>query len=120
MSDKITLTGIEAIGYHGVYPEERRDGQRFIADATLFADLSAPGASDALADATDYSLVAKLIHEQIISNPVDLIERLATRISEDILNNFPKINAVEITIHKPDAPVGLAISDIAITIHRTR
>ena len=120
MNDKITLTGIEAIGYHGVYLEERRDGQRFIADVTLFADLSIPGKSDALADATDYSLVAQRIYEHLIGNPVDLIERLADRIALDILNEFSKVTSVEVTIHKPDAPVGLAIQDIALTILRGR
>ncbi len=120
MSDRIALTGIEAIGYHGVYPEERRDGQRFIADVTLFADLATPGKSDALSDATDYSLVATRVHENLVNNPVDLIERLADRIATQILSEFIKISGVEVTIHKPDAPVGLAIKDIAITIRRNR
>ena len=120
MSDKITLSGIEAVGYHGVYPEERHDGQRFIADVTLFADLSIPGASDALDDATDYSHVAMRVYEELTSNPVDLIERLADRIANSILSEFSKITSVEVTIHKPDAPVGLAIKDISLTIHRAR
>lgn len=120
MSDRILLTGISAIGYHGVYPEERRGGQRFIVDAVLQADLSLPGRTDALSDATDYSHVAKLIHNHITTDPVDLIERLATRIAEDVLANFPKISAIEVTVHKPDAPVGIAINDIAISMIRTR
>ena len=120
MSDQITLTGIEAIGFHGVYPAERRDGQRFIADLTLFVDLAPAGASDQLSDATDYSLVAQRVHAQLIGEPVDLIERLASRIADDLLANFPKIEAMSVTVHKPDAPVGITIKDISITIHRAR
>lgn len=120
MRDQISLVGIEAIGYHGVYPEERRDGQRFIADLTLIADLATPGASDKLEDATDYSIIAQRVHAQLTGEPVDLIERLADRIAQDVLANFPKIEEVTVTIHKPDAPVGLAIKDIAITITRSR
>ena len=120
MRDQISLVGIEAIGYHGVYPEERRDGQRFIADLLLYADLATPGASDKLEDATDYSHIAKRVHSQLIGDPVDLIERLAYRIALDVLENFPKIESLSVTIHKPDAPVGLTIKDISITIHRSR
>ena len=120
MRDYISLKGIEAIGYHGVYPEERRDGQRFIADLILYADLATPGVSDKLEDATDYSLIAQRVHAQLVGEPVDLIERLADRIARDVLQNFPKIVEVAVTIHKPDAPVGLAISDIAITLHQSR
>ena len=120
MRDQISLLGIEAIGYHGVYPEERRDGQRFIADLIMYSDLAQAGASDQLADATDYSLIAQRVHSHLIGEPVDLIERLATLIAEDILQNFPKIVEVAVTIHKPDAPVGISIKGISITIHRVR
>ena len=120
MSDKITLTGIEAIGYHGVYPDERRDGQRFIADLTLVVDLHPAGVSDQLEDATDYSHVAQRVQAQLIGEPVNLIEKLAERVADEILMNFPKVESISVTIHKPDAPVGVTLTDISITIYRVR
>lgn len=120
MSDRIILTGISATGYHGVFPEERSKGQIFVVDAILSLDLSVPGSNDHLLNTVDYSNVSQLIHEIIVGEPFQLIERLADEIAHRILNSFSLIQSIEVTVHKPDAPVGVSLTDIAVQITRHR
>ena len=119
--DRIRLSGLSARGYHGVLPFERTEGQLFTADVTL--DLGKRGTAiasvtDEIKDAIDYSEVARAVIAVIEGEPVSLIETLAARVSEAVLG-FPRVTAVEVTIHKPQAPLDVAFEDISVTIHRT-
>ena len=120
MSDRISIQGITATGYHGVFPAERREGQPFSCDVTLYFDLAPAGATDELLLTVDYGAVAKVVEAEIKGEPVDLIERLATIIAEKILSDFLLVDMVVVTIHKPLAPVGVSVSDISVTIERVR
>lgn len=113
----IDLRGIRAVGHHGVFPEERVEGQVFLADVTLH--LGVETRSDALTDTVDYSVVARDIAGLIAGDPVDLIETLAGRIADRCLSE-PLVERVDVSVHKPDAAVGVTLSDIAVTIHRGR
>ena len=118
--DRIRISGISALGYHGVFPEERRDGQTFIADLVLFTDLRAAAASDDLTLTAHYGEVAETVSAQLSGDPVDLVETLAERIAGSVLGGFPTIEAVEVTVHKPQAPISVPFGDVAVTIHRER
>lgn len=120
MSDVIRIAGIKGIGHHGVFPDERSNGQEFSVDLQLYLDLTRAGASDNLSETVNYGLVAELVYEQIISNPVSLIEKLATRIAELILTNYKIITSVEVTVHKSQAPIMVPFSDVSVTIVRKR
>ncbi|WP_043568136.1 dihydroneopterin aldolase [Acaricomes phytoseiuli] len=117
--DQIALTGIRAIGRHGVFEQERRDGQPFIVDATLFTDIRAAAAADDLSSTVDYGAVAELIAAMITGEAYDLIETLTERIAAAILEGFP-VSAVEVTVHKPEAPLQVPFDDVAITVYRER
>lgn len=119
MSDRIHLRGVEAVGHHGVLPFEKRDGQPFVVDVALTLDLSRAGASDALDDTVSYADVAADVVERITGPSFDLIERLAEVIADDVLAR-PLVDAVEVTVHKPQAPVGTAFTDVAVEIRRRR
>ena len=119
--DQIRLSGLSARGYHGVLPFERTEGQLFTADVTL--DLGKRGTAiasvtDEIKDAIDYSEVARAVIAVIEGEPVSLIETLAARVGEAVLA-FPRVTAVEVTIHKPQAPLDVAFEDVSVTIHRT-
>jgi dihydroneopterin aldolase len=118
MSDFITIKGITAIGYHGVFDFEKRDGQEFSVDLEISLDLSAASKSDQLEDSIDYSLFTTIAREAIEGEPFDLIERLAGFIADRIKGEFPSINSVAVTVHKPHAPVKEKVTDIAVTITR--
>jgi dihydroneopterin aldolase len=118
--DTITLTGITAIGYHGVFEHEKRDGQPFIVDAVLHADLAEAAATDDLKHTAHYGEVAEAIAALIRGDAFDLIETLAVRIAERILADFPLVSAVEVTVHKPKAPIQVPFGDVSINVFRSR
>jgi len=120
MSDQILLTGIHGFGYHGLFEHERKDGQDFYVDLTLYVDLTAASQSDAIEDTVNYGEITDLVVEEITSNPVNLIEKLAGRIAERVLNQHIKVNQVMVTVHKPRAPVAAQLKDIAVVLTRSR
>jgi dihydroneopterin aldolase len=120
MSDQIVLTGIHGFGYHGLFEQERKDGQDFFVDLTLSVDLTAASLSDAIDDTVNYAEITDLVVEEITNDPVNLIEKLAARIAERILNQHLKVTSITVTVHKPQAPVAAQLKDIAVVVTRSR
>ena len=119
-ADRIELRGMRIVGYHGVLPEERRTGQPFIVDVVLDVDISRAAASDDLADTVDYGGLADAVAAVVSGEPVDLIETLAQRLADRCLAFDPRVEAVEVTVHKPLAPVRVELSDVVVSIRRVR
>ncbi|MEE9097727.1 dihydroneopterin aldolase [Pseudarthrobacter phenanthrenivorans] len=117
--DRITLTGVTAVGHHGVFDFERRDGQPFVVDAVLYLDFTEAAQSDDVRDTAHYGEVAQRIVEWISGEPLNLIEALAVRIADSLLAEF-KLHAVDITVHKPQAPIEVPFGDVAVAVHRER
>ena len=120
MNDQITITGIHGYGHHGLFENERSNGQDFYVDLILNLDLSQAAQSDAIEDTVNYAEITELTHREITTDPVNLIEKLAYRIAERILSSHPKIKAITVTVHKPQAPVGLKVQDISVVVNKTR
>lgn len=120
MKDQILLTGIHGFGYHGLFEHERKDGQDFFVDLALSVDLTAASQTDAIEDTVNYAEITDLVVEEITSNPVNLIEKLAGRIAERVLNQHLKVQQVSVTVHKPQAPVAEQLKDIAVVVTRSR
>jgi 7,8-dihydroneopterin aldolase/epimerase/oxygenase len=118
-TDRIALHGLRGRGLHGVYPRERTEGQTFIVDAVLSVDTRAAARDDDLGASVDYGVVAQRIVGLIEGEPVNLIETLAERIAEACLAE-PAVRGVEITVHKPDAPITVPFDDVTVTIRRSR
>lgn len=117
--DHITLTGVRAFGYHGVYPDEKRDGQEFVVDATVFLPLARAAETDDVADTVHYGELAERIAAIVSGEPVDLLEKLAARIADEVLRD-ERIEAVAVTVHKPAAPIPVPFADVSVTITRGR
>lgn len=117
--DEITLTGVRAYGYHGVFADERRDGQEFVVDATLYLGTGRAAASDDVADTVHYGEVAQRIVELVGGEPLNLIEALAARIADDLLAH-DLVRMVAVTVHKPHAPITVPFSDVSVTIRRMK
>ena len=115
----IAVTGIRAYGFHGVFENERRDGQEFVVDVVLELDLSAAAASDDLADTVDYGGLAAAVAADVEGEPLDLIEALAARIAETCLR-LERVTSVSVTVHKPQAPMPVRVADVAVTLVRAR
>jgi 7,8-dihydroneopterin aldolase/epimerase/oxygenase len=118
-ADRLVLRGIEAIGHHGVFDFERREGQAFKVDLVLGIDSRAAADSDDLQDTVDYGSLVTTVKKAIESDPVDLIETLAQRIATICLADV-RVQWTEVTVHKPDAPIDATIDDVALTIFRSR
>ena len=119
MTDRIVLQGISAYGFHGVLASEKADGQGFIVDVALEVDLRRAGGSDDLAHTVNYADVAADVVALITGPPLDLIESLADRIAAAALRR-PLVQAVEVTVHKPQAPVGVPFGDVQVKVERRR
>ena len=117
--DQISLTGVRARGFHGVLAEEKRDGQEFVVDVILHLDLQPAGTRDDLELTVNYAEVGADVVARIEGPSLDLIESLAEQIAGDALGR-PGVHAVEVTVHKPSAPVGVPFGDVAVTIERRR
>ncbi|MBV8996041.1 MAG: dihydroneopterin aldolase [Pseudonocardiales bacterium] len=117
--DRITLTGLRVHGRHGVHEFERRDGQEFVVDATVWLDLGAAAATDELSATLDYDALARRAATIVAGDPCDLIETVADRIAAEILTD-QRVEAVEITVHKPHAPLSHPFSDVSVTLSRAR
>jgi len=117
--DVVAVRGIRARGFHGVLPEERRDGQDFVVDVAMTIDTRPAAASDDLALTVDYSAVAAAVVVVVTGESVDLVETLAARIADAVLAE-PLVEQVEIVVHKPEAPVGVPFGDVCVTIVRSR
>jgi dihydroneopterin aldolase len=115
--DRILITGVRALGVHGVLPEEQVRPQPFEVDVELEIDLAAAGTSDALGDTVDYGSVAEAIVRVVSSERHQLLERLATRIGE-VCRADPRVTGVSVTVRKLNAPVAAMIDHVAVQIHR--
>ncbi len=118
MTDLIRIVGIKGFGYHGVFESERANGQDFYVDVELEVDLTRASVSDDVKDTINYAEVTDMVAEEISTNPVSLIEKLAGRIAERIKVAFAQAARVTVTVHKPQAPVSADVKDISVTISR--
>ncbi|MGZ4508668.1 MAG: dihydroneopterin aldolase [Blastococcus sp.] len=117
--DRIALRGLSAHAFHGVYVVERERGQVFRVDAVLELDTRPAAAGDDLDRTVNYAELAQGLHAVLTGDPVDLLETLAQRLADVCLAN-PLVDAVEITVHKPDADLGVPFDDVTVTIRRVR
>lgn len=119
MADRIALTGLRVRGHHGVFEHEKRDGQEFVVDVTLWLDLGSASRTDDLKETYHYGELAEMAAAIIGGEPCDLIETVAGRIADAAMTD-PRLHAVEVTVHKPSAPIPLTFDDVSVTIRRSR
>ena len=119
MTDRIELRGLKVRGNHGVFEHERRDGQEFVVDITVWIDLVAAATSDDLSDTFDYGVLAQRAAE-IVGGPArNLIETVAAQIADGVMGD-ERVHAVEVVVHKPQAPIPLDFADVAVVVRRSR
>jgi dihydroneopterin aldolase len=117
--DRVALRGLRGFGRHGVLPSERANGQPFLVDVDLGLDTRRAAKSDDLTDTVDYAGLADRVVALVEGEPVNLIETLAERIAAMCLSS-DGVEQVQVTVHKPEAPVTVAFEDVSVTIMRSR
>ncbi|GAB3163668.1 hypothetical protein GCM10027059_18330 [Myceligenerans halotolerans] len=117
--DQIRITGVNGRGRHGVLASERATGQEFRADVVLYVDTRPAAEGDDLRATVSYADVAQEAHDVLVGEPVDLIETLAERIAAVALGH-DLVQAVDVTVHKPQAPIPVSFTDVEVSIRRDR
>jgi dihydroneopterin aldolase len=119
--DRIFLEGLVFYAYHGVHPEEKRLGQRFIVDIVFTRDLRTAGATDDLTQTTSYSDVYRAVRAIVEGGPYDLIETVAEKIAAAVLAADAAVEDVRVTVRKPDVPMkGSILHAVGVEVFRTR
>ncbi|MCK6570253.1 dihydroneopterin aldolase [Myxococcota bacterium] len=119
-ADQILVEGLAFTGRHGWFDHERREGCRFVVDLVLTLDARPAAASDRLADTVDYGAVVERVLSIGQGDSVRLLERLSERIVDGLLDGFPKVARVELTLRKLDAPIAGAPRAVGVRIVRER
>lgn len=118
--DKIQLNHMEFYGYHGLFNEEKKLGQRFIVDVELETPLKTAGITDDMNNSIDYGKVYKKIKEIVEGEAKNLIEAVAEDIATNLLQTFPPILACLVKVIKPDPPIQGHYESVAVQIYRER
>ena len=120
MSDVIFVRGILIHARHGLLEHESEVGQRFVIDLELSADLTESSRTDRLKDTVNYGSVVDTAMKAFAHRNYYLLERAAGAVGDAILEAFPKVSAVKVTVHKPHAPIAAIFEDVGVTLTRTR
>lgn len=118
--DQILIRGLKVYAYHGVNFEEKRDGQLFELDITAEVDLAAACKSDDLNDTVSYAKMMKTAIRVMGEAPYDLLERACERVAEQIFREYPPVEALEVLLKKPEAPIKAEFEYVAVCIRRRR
>lgn len=118
--DKIIIKNLEIYAFHGVNPEEKRDGQPFVFDVTAYLPLALPCETDSVDDTVSYAKMVKTVRRVVGSEKNDLIERVAQRVADALLSEYHQIEKVKILLKKPQAPINASFDYVAVEIERER
>lgn len=118
--DKIIIKNLEIFAFHGVNPEEKRDGQHFLFDIEAGVDIGLPCQTDNVDDTVSYAKMVKTVRRVVQSDKNDLIERVAQRVSDVLFAEYSKIEHLKITLKKPEAPISASFDYVAVEIERDR
>src|SRR5690625_2590831 len=118
--DIIMLNQMQFYGFHGLFREENKLGQRFNVDAVLFLDLQKAGQTDDMRDTVDYGYVFKVIQAIVEGEAKYLVESVAQNIAETLLETFVVVQACTIKVTKPNPPIAGHHESVAVEIYRER
>ena len=110
----IEIKGLEVSACHGVLPQEKTNPQPFVFDVAIDCDVLPAANSDDVCDTVNYAEVCQTVTDFCKGNSFNLIERLAYGAAFAVVEKYTKITVAEVTVHKPQAPVGLPFSDISV------
>lgn len=117
--DKITIKDLVVFANHGVFPEETALGQKFVISCTLYVDTLRAGKTDDLDASVNYGTISHLLTQKMHERTFKLIEAVADYLAESTLLSDPKIQAVDLEIKKPWAPIGLPLDYASVSISRS-
>lgn len=118
--DKIRIRQMAFYAYHGVFPEERKIGQRFFVNVELDVDLRQAAETDDVQYSVDYGDVYQVVGSVVEGAACDLIETVANRTCAQILARFPLVDRVWVEVEKPSAPIPGIFASVSVQFSRGR
>ncbi|XWS22247.1 hypothetical protein CRYUN_Cryun29cG0018100 [Craigia yunnanensis] len=118
--DKLILRGLKFHGFHGVKPEEKKLGQKFLVDVDAWMDLRMAGKSDLLSDTVSYTDIYRIVKEVVEGQSQNLLESVAQLIASTTLTKYPQISAVRVKVGKPHVAVHGPLDYLGVEIIRYR
>lgn len=118
--DKIIIKNLEVFSYHGVNPEEKILGQKFLVDVTLYTSIKKAGCDDNIESTISYSKAIKLLKKLMQEDKYNLLEKVATNLARGLFCEFKTLKKVKICLKKPMAPIDAHFDYVAVKIKRTR
>lgn len=118
--DSIFVRGMRFFGYHGVFPEEQKLGQRFVVNLEMNLDLRGAGQTDKLEDTVNYGEVYQYVQEVVEGQPAALIETVAEKIADKLLGTYLVLESVVVEVEKPGAPIAGIFDTVSVRIERKR
>lgn len=116
--DEIRIDNLEVFAHHGVFPQEKEQGQYFYVNVVLYTDLRKAGLKDDLTLSTNYGDVSLFIEKQLTEQTYDLIEAAAEAAAQAILLHYPLVREVDFELCKPHAPIPMQFESVSVKIHR--
>jgi dihydroneopterin aldolase len=120
MSDRIFVTGLVIHAHHGVMEHESKVGQRFVLDLELAIDLESAARSDKLVDTVSYAAIVETASHAFTAQSYRLVEKAAGAVADALLAGFGRVDAVQVTVRKPHAPIAAIFADVGVTLVRER
>jgi len=117
--EEILLEKMRFYAYHGFYVEEQRIGNNFVVDLKIVLPFGDVVKTDQLSDTLNYEAVYLLVKEQMMI-PSKLLEHLADRILNKLMETFVSIQALEIRLSKLSPPLGGEIEKVTIVLSKKR
>ena len=120
MTDTIFIRGLVIHAHHGVMEHESKVGQRFIIDLELTVDLQGAASTDRLVETVSYAAIVDTATQVFSAKRYRLVEAAAGAVADAIFADFPKVAALQVTVHKPHAPISAIFADVGVTLRRSR
>ena len=120
MTDSIFIKGLTLHAYHGVMPHEAKVGQPFKLDLVLDIELAEASRTDTLKSTVSYEALVRTASEAFCARRYRLVEAAAGAVAQAVLERYPRVRVVRVTVRKPHAPIAATFDDVGVTVVRAR
>lgn len=116
--EQILVQGLQVFGYHGVYEQEKEEGQTFLVNCVMDTSFASAIHSDDVGETVDYGTVCLFIKKYFEEKAYDLLEKVADELATSIMYAFPGIEKIQIQITKPNAPIPMEFESVGVRVEK--
>ncbi len=116
--EQILVQGLQVFGYHGVYEQEKEEGQTFLVNCVMDTSFASAIHSDDVGETVDYGTACLFIKKYFEEKAYDLLEKVADELATSIMYAFPGIEKIQIQITKPNAPIPMEFESVGVRVEK--